>query len=75
MLRPYFLCQGELLGQLCQAAYETVEEIMLPRSKMKLFDLEWLPLSRLLPRQIRWNPHIQTSHQEAAVTLEANGSR
>ena len=28
MLRPYFLRHRELLGRLCRAAYETVEELM-----------------------------------------------
>ncbi len=28
MLRPYFLRHRELLGRLCRAAYETVQELM-----------------------------------------------
>jgi len=58
MLRPYFLYHRELLGQLCRAAYETVEELMMAAVEDKDFRPGMVGVIQTFAQTLRWNPHI-----------------
>ncbi|GAF94861.1 unnamed protein product, partial [marine sediment metagenome] len=58
MLRPYFLYNRELLGQLCQAAYETVKELMVAAVDDKDIRPGMVAVIQTFAQTLRWNPHI-----------------
>ncbi len=58
MLRPYFLYHRELLGQLCQAAYETVKELMVAAVDDKDIRPGMVAVIQTFAQTLRWNPHV-----------------
>jgi hypothetical protein len=58
MLRLYFLYHRELLGQLCQAAYETVKELMAAAVQDKDIRPGMVAVIQTFAQTLRWNPHV-----------------
>ncbi len=58
MLRPYFLYHRELLGQLCQAAYETVKELLVAAVEDKDIRPGMVAVIQTFAQTLRWNPHV-----------------
>jgi hypothetical protein len=58
MLRPNFLYHRELLGQLCQLAYETVKELMVVATEDKDIQPGMVAVIQTFAQTLRWNPHV-----------------
>jgi len=70
MLRPYFLNHRELLGELCQAAYETVHELMVAAVEEEDFRPGMVALIQTFADSLRWNPHIHALATRGGWTAE-----